>query len=84
VVSSPQPRDKLGNRGGKDDKMSTLVWWKKPEEKGQKNSYRGRRENHLLGDRRQERLGKRERNREGPQKNRRDGPKEILEVEESV
>jgi len=65
--------------------MPTLVWWEKSEEgKGQKDSNRGRRENHLLGDRRQRRLEKRGRDRRGPQENQGDGPKEILEVEKSV
>jgi len=36
VACSPQPRDRLGKRGGKDDEMSTHIWEKEArrEEKG--------------------------------------------------
>ena len=61
------------------------MWWEKlEEEKGQKDSDKGRKENCLLDDRQQRRLGKRGKDRRGPQENQGDGPKEILEVEKGI
>jgi len=57
VVVSPQPRNQLGNRGGQDDEMPSIMWKEHKIGKGveskerKKGSYTRKREDSEMGNR---------------------------------
>jgi len=67
VVTSTQPRDKLGDRGSKNDKIPTTVWKKyeaerrKESEEREESSNSRRRKDCEMGSRQQRGLGKKRR-----------------------